>query len=299
MTTSKTTDKRQVPGFYRQQVGDLLVTALYDGFINLPPSMFHGLEAGEMQNLVNQKFQPQTPDGVITAINTFLIDNGSDLVLIDAGGDKWRGPTMGDMSESMNAAGYSPEDVSAILLTHLHFDHVCGLSDSECRPAFPNAVVYASEDECRVWLTPQPQLIATKVNRHLFHIATRAVASYRNKRAFVEFQDGAEVRPGIKAMSTPGHTPGHTSFLVRSGDDCLLLWGDIVQSHALQFAHPQVTNDFDYDQAQAAATRQSLFQKVAQESWLVGGSHLPFPGFGRVTEKGEGYCWVPIEFDRA
>lgn len=295
MTAVKSTVKQSKPGFFRQQIGDLLVTALYDGFLNMPSSLFHGLEAEEMQSFTSQNCPAQKPEGLLTDITTFLVDNGSELILIDAGGDKWRGPSMGGMLESMNAAGYSPERVSAILLTHLHFDHVCGLSNSECRPAFPNAKVYASKDECRFWLTPQPQLIATKDNRHFFHIATRAVAPYRNKRAFIEFQDGSEVRSGIIAMLTPGHTPGHTSYLLRSGNEHLLLWGDIVYSQALQFAHPQVSNDYDTDRAQAAATRKFLFKKVVQEGWLVGGSHLPFPGFGHLTEQDPGgYCWAPI-----
>lgn len=288
----KSAVQTRVPGFYRHQMGDFLITALYDGFITLPPASFHGLKADEMQRLLSQ--ETQTPAGLSTDITAYLIDDGSELALIDAGGDKWRGPAMGDLLKNMKAAGYSPEDVSAILLTHLHFDHVCGLNDSECRPAFPNAVVYASEDESRFWLTPLPQLIATKENRHLFHIATRAVAAYRNKRAFREFKDGDEVRPGLKAILTPGHSPGHTSFLVGCGNERILLWGDIVLSRALQLAYPQVSNDFDFDQAQAAATRRSIFKKVIQENWLVGGGHLPFPGLGRLVEKEPGYGWAPL-----
>ena len=296
MTAAESTVKQQVAGFYRQRVGHFLVTALYDGFINLPLSLFHGLEAEKIKGLINRKFQPQTSDGLPTAVSTYLIDNGADLILINAGGDSWRGPTMGGMLESMKAAGYSPGDVSAILLTHLHFDHVCGLADPECRPAFPNAVVYASKDECRYWLTPQPQLIATKENRHLFHIATRAVASYRNKDAFIEFQDGEEIRPGLKAMLTPGHTPGHASFLLTSGPEQMLLWGDIVHSHALQFDHPEISNDFDSDQAQAVDTRGKLFKRIVQENWLIAGDHLPFPGFGHLAADGEKYSWVPVEY---
>ncbi|MDL2259317.1 MBL fold metallo-hydrolase [Deltaproteobacteria bacterium OttesenSCG-928-K17] len=288
----QSTVKQQGPGFYRHKMGDLLITALYDGFINLPPALFHGLKADEMQTRVSREVQ--TPDGLPTDITAYLIDDGSDLVLIDAGGDKWRGPAMGGLLENMKAAGYWPESVSAILLTHLHFDHVCGLNDAECRPAFPNAAVYASEDECRFWLTPQPQLTATKENRTFFHIATRAVAPYRNKRAFFEFKDGDEIRPGIKALLTPGHSPGHTSFLVSSGRDRLLLWGDIVLSAALQLPCPQVSNDYDFDQAQAAATRLSIFKKVIEENWLVGGGHLPFPGLGRLVEKEPGYGWAPL-----
>ena len=296
MTASKSTIKRQVPGFYRQQVGDLLITALYDGFINLSPSLFHGLEKEEIQRLINQKFQTQTSDGVPTAVTTYLIDNGRDVVLVNTGGAKCVGSTMGGILESLDASGYSAEDVTAVLLTHLHFDHVCGLTSPEGQTVFPNAKVYASEDECRFWLDPQIALAAPEGNRPFFEMAAKAVAPYLDKGAFIRFQDGEEVCSGIKAMLTPGHTPGHSSFLVSSGNAQLLLWGDIVHSHALQFAHPQVSNDFDSDQAQATATRRSLFKKVVQENWLVGGDHLPFPGLGHLVEKDQSYDWVPVEF---
>ena len=299
MTTSKATVKQQVSGFYRHQVGSLMVTALYDGFINLSPSLFHGLGEEEKRDLINQKFQRQTADGVPTAVTTYLIDDGADLILLNTGGAKCVGSTMGGLLESMEAAGYSAEEVSAVLLTHLHFDHVCGLTGPEGRPVFAKATVYASEDECRFWLDPQIALGAPEASRPFFEMAAKAVAPYLDQGAFIRFQDGQEVRPGIKAMLTPGHTPGHSSFLVSSGSEQLLLWGDIVHSHALQFIHPQVSNDFDSDQNQAAATRRSLFKKIIEEGWLVGGDHLPFPGLGHLTESGQSYGWVPIEFDRA
>lgn len=298
MTTLKSTVKRQVPGFYRQKVGNLMVTALYDGFINLSPSLFHGLSADEIQKNINDKFQLQTADGVPTAVTTYLIDNGRDVVLMNTGGAKRVGSTMGGVLESMAAADYSAEDVTAVLLTHLHFDHVCGLTGPQGRPVFPNAKVYAAEDECRFWLDPQTALAAPEGNRPFFKMAAEAVAPYIDKGVFIQFKNGQEVSPGIKAILTPGHTPGHTSFLVSSGNEQLLLWGDIVHSHALQFDYPQVSNDFDCDQPQAAATRQSLFKQVVQENWLVGGDHLPFPGFGHLAKKDQGYCWVPIEFGR-
>ncbi|MDL2259316.1 MBL fold metallo-hydrolase [Deltaproteobacteria bacterium OttesenSCG-928-K17] len=297
MTASETSIKRQVPGFYRKQAGDFLVTALYDGFINLAPSLFHGAEAAKMQELIDGNFQPQTNDGVPTAVTTYLIDDGVNRTLVNTGGAKCAGPTMGGLLENLRAAGYAPESITAVLLTHLHFDHVCGLTNADGQPLYPQATVYASTEECAFWLSPETAAAAPESARPFFEMAAKAVAPYVNCNAFVRFKDGDEIRPGIKAMLTPGHTPGHASFLLNSRGESLLLWGDIVHSHALQFAHPEISNDFDSDQAQAIATRQTLFDRSVREKWLIGGDHLPFPGLGHLTKNAAGYRWVPLEYE--
>ena len=290
------TAKPQAPGYYRQRVGNATVTALYDGYINLAPTLFHGLDAETMRQLIAEKFQSQTPDGVPTAVTTYLIDTGTDVILLNAGGSNRVGNTMGRLEESLHAAGYKPESVTAVLLTHMHFDHVCGLVSGDGHPVFPNATVFVSEAESAFWLDAETAKAAPKESRAFFTMASDSVSPYRSKNAFVTFADETEVRPGILAIPTPGHTPGHTSFLVRSGKDALLLWGDIVHSHALQFSHPGVTNDFDSDQVKAAETRRAIFRRAAGEKWLIGGDHLPFPGFGHLRERDEGYEWVPVEY---
>ena len=287
--------KSQVPGYYRRQIGGVLVTALYDGYINLAPSLFHGLEADAIQNLIEAEFQEQTPEGVPTAVTTYLIDNGKDVVLLNAGGSNSPAATMGKIMESLKASGYSPDDITAVLLTHMHFDHVCGLVKPDGSAAFPNATLYVSKPESDFWLDMKVARAAPEGMRAFFDMAVGSVAPYKNKDALSIFTE-SEVLPGIQALPTPGHTPGHTSFLVSSKGDNLLFWGDIVHSHALQFLHPEISNDFDSDQAQAVATRKHLFERVVREGWLVAGDHHPFPGFGHLRKEDRGYAWVPVEY---
>ena len=296
MTESKSAVKEQVAGFHRQRVGQFLVTALYDGYINLAPALFHGLGDDEMHKLIDRKFQPRTAEGVPTAVTTYLIDGGSDLTLLNAGGAGGPGRTMGGLSDSLIAAGYRPEDISAVLLTHLHFDHVCGLAKEDGSAAFPRATVYVSEAEAGFWLNPETAKAAPEAARPFFEMAAKAVAPYVAKGSLAIFKGEAEVLPGLRSIPSPGHTPGHTSFLLTSGSEQMLLWGDIVHSHALQFDHPEVSNDFDSDQAQAVDTRLKLFRKISQENWLIAGDHLPFPGFGHLAADGEKYSWVPVEY---
>lgn len=296
MTVLKETVKKQVPGYYRQPVGELMVSALYDGFINLSTSLFHGLPPEELRALSERKHQAQSSDGVPTAVTTYLIEHGSGSILLNAGGSKRPAPGMGCLPDSLAAAGCRVEDISAILLTHLHFDHVCGLVHDNGAAVFPRAKIYVSKAESDFWLNPQIAQAAPEGVRPFFEMAVNSIAPYKERGDLIVFEDGAELFPGIRALPTPGHTPGHTSFLISSGRDQLLLWGDIVHSHALQFSHPEVTNDFDSDQAQAAATRQALFKKVFEEKLLVAGDHLPFPGFGHMSRDGAGYQWVPVEY---
>lgn len=287
---------QQVPGYYRHRVGKVLVTALYDGEIFLAPSLFHGINPGKMQTLIADKFQMQNENGVQTAVTTYLIDNGTERILFNTGGAKGFAATMGNIQGSLCAAGYSAEDISAILLTHMHFDHVCGLVNEDGSPAFVNATVFASDAECNFWLNPKTAQAAPEGSRAFFDMAVRSVAPYIDKGAFSRFKDGDRVLPGIQAISTPGHTPGHTSYLVTSEGEELLLWGDIVHSHAMQFSYPEVSNDFDSDQPKAVATRQAIFQEAARKNWLIGGDHLPFPGLGHLKNNANGYVWVPIEY---
>ena len=290
MTTS---DKRQVPGYYRLQVGKNVVTAIYDGYINLSPSLFHGLDDDSINMLIDQKRQLQTSEGIPTAVTTYLINDGTKKVLLNAGGGNG---TMGNIQDNLRASGCSPEEISAILLTHMHFDHICGLVDSAGLAAFPNATIYVSETESGFWLDPANAEAAPEGNKAFFEMAASSIKPYKNAGRFKTFADDSEVLPGIKAITSNGHTPGHTSFLIGNGEKQLLLWGDIVHSHALQFTHPEVTNDFDSNQTQAAVSRASIFKKAAEENLLIAGDHLPFPGFGYLQKENRGYSWIPVEY---
>lgn len=284
----------QAPGYYRMMVGGLEVTALYDGYVNLDTKLFNGISEPDMQKLLARMFT-DSKSGIQTAVNAFLVNTGSHLVLVDAGTAQCFGPTLGAIRDNLRAAGYQPEQVDTILLTHLHPDHACGITD-QGKAAFPNATVYASKAEGDYWLNKETALKAPKDAQPMFKLAQDAVAPYAEQGKLKLYSPGEQLLPELEVIATPGHTPGHTSYLLSSGGQKLLLWGDIVHSHSLQFAKPEVAVDFDSNSKQAIATRQKVFADAAKNKLWIGGAHLPFPGLGHVRVEGKGYAWVPVEY---
>ncbi|WP_029711377.1 MBL fold metallo-hydrolase [Serratia fonticola] len=284
----------QAPGYYRMMLGNLEVTALYDGYTHLATKLFHGVSEPDMQKLFARMFT-DSKSGIQTAVNAFLVNTGTHLVLVDAGTSQCFGPTLGAIKNNLRAAGYQPEQVDMILLTHLHPDHACGITD-QGKAAFPNATVYASKADGDYWLSKEMALKAPKNAQPMFKMAQDAVAPYAEQGKLKFYSPGEQLLPGLEVIATPGHTPGHTSYLFSSGGQKLLLWGDIVHSHSLQFAKPEVAVDFDTDSKQAIATRQKVFADAAENKLWVGGAHLPFPGLGHVRVEGKGYAWVPVEY---
>lgn len=287
--------RTQVPGYYRAAYGDFEVTALFDGVVPLAPTLLKGLAADEIQTLLARMFLETTP-GVQTAVNAFLIHTGQKLVLVDAGAAACFGPTLGRIPDNLKAAGYTPEQVDVVLLTHMHADHLCGLRDAQGHAVFPNATVKVAARDAAFWLDEKTAAAAPKEMQGFFRMARESVTPYREAGRLATFEPGEKLLPGVSALATNGHTPGHTSFLVESQGRKLLVWGDIVHSHAVQFARPSVSIEFDTDQAQAIATRRQVFEQATREGWSIAGAHLPFPGLGRIGREGQAYRWVPAEY---
>lgn len=285
----------QVPGYYHMNLGQTQVTALYDGFIKLDPKILHGVSADDMQSLLARVFA-ETDEGIQTAVNGYLLNTGSNIVLVDVGAGSCFGPTLGKIIENLRAAGYQPDQVDTVLLTHLHGDHGCGLVTASGQPAFPNATVYAAHEEAAFWLDKDIAAKAPQEAQPFFKMAQDAVAPYRANARFKTFKAGDTLVPGVIAVAEYGHTPGHTGFLISSDTHELLIWGDVVHSHAVQFAHPEVSIDFDVNPEQAIATRQRVFENAAKQRLWVAGAHLPFPGLGHVRTEQAGYAWVPLEY---
>lgn len=286
---------KQAPGYYRLLVGTTEVTALYDGYITLDPRLLKGASARDIQGLIARMFQQSTP-GVQTAVNAFLINTGEKLVLVDSGAAACFGPTLGGILTNLKAAGYAPEQVDAVLLTHLHGDHACGLRGADGKAAFPNAEVYASRQDTDYWLDEKTATAAPKGAQGLFAMARDSVAPYVASGHFKTFVPGGKVFGDILSVAAFGHTPGHTAYLIKAGNDSLLLWGDIVHNHASQFVRPEVLIEFDVDSAKAIQTRERLFEEAAREKLWIGGAHLPFPGIGHVRKDSGGFAWVPVEY---
>ncbi len=286
--------KTQVPGYYRMNLGQFEVTALYDGAIKLDTKLLKNSNEKEIQQLLARLFVKGP--AVQTAVNAYLINTGSKLVLIDAGAAKLFGPSLGNIVDNLKAAGYKPEQVDAILVTHLHGDHVNGLIDAEGKAVFANAEVWSAKADNDFWLSEDIAAKAPKEAQGFFKMARDAAAPYIKAGKWKTFSGNQPLLPGFASYAANGHTPGHSAYLIGNGEEKLLIWGDIVHNHAVQFARPHVAIEFDNDPKAAVATRKAIFAKAAKEKLLVGGMHLPFPGIGHVRAESKGYSWIPVEF---
>ncbi len=285
----------QGPGYYRLQLGQFEITALYDGAIELDVKLLHNIAGADLDRLLSRMFVGNPK--MQTAVNAYLINTGSHLVLVDTGAAQLFGPSLGYVLQNMKNAGYQPAQVDTVIITHLHGDHVGGLNDAGGHPLFPKAKIFVSRADNDFWLSQKGADGAPKKMQPYFKMARDSAAPYQASGQWQTFTEGSVLVPGIQAVKANGHTPGHTAYAVESEGQKLLIWGDLVHAHAVQFAQPGVSIEFDIDQKQAIATRRSIMKAMAASKSLVAGMHLPFPGIGHVRADGKGrYSWVPIEF---
>lgn len=296
---AQTAPARQVPGVYHQAIGDLHVTALFDGVVPLARAELSGIDEAGKQALLSSRHVPESPQGLQTAVNAYLVQRGDVLTLVDAGTAQCFGPGLGHVLENLRHAGYSPEQVDQVLITHAHPDHLCGLLDAQGREAFPKATVWLARADADYWLDPatETRTDTPAMYRPLFKMARDAVAPYRAAGRLHLFAQGERLPAGVSGLDSHGHTPGHTSFLFEAGaDQQLLVWGDIVHYHAVQFARPDASFEADLDRGQAIASRRALMARTADAGWWLAGAHLPFPGLGHVRRDDDAFAWVPAEF---
>ncbi|MGA3402152.1 MAG: MBL fold metallo-hydrolase [Acetobacteraceae bacterium] len=268
-------------------VGDIVVTALNDGQFDGAFDWLVGVEAAEATALHQASFRAVPPR---VTVNAFLVHLPDRLVLVDGGCGGVMGPDMGHLAAHLTAIGVAPSDVDAVLATHLHPDHVGGLVDGEGRAVFPNAELVVHEAEPRFWGDEAVLAAASEMNREFILLARNVMAAYGTRMRQVA---AGEVLPGVTAMPEPGHTPGHSGWLIASGGDSLLIWGDIVHMPGVQFARPEAGIGFDIDGAQAIATRQRIMDMAATDRLRVAGMHLDFPAFGHVARAAQGFAFVP------
>ncbi|VVQ10759.1 hypothetical protein PS925_03416 [Pseudomonas fluorescens] len=285
----------QAPGYFRLALGDYEVTALFDGYNDLSPKLLQGMNQGQIRALLARR-SIETP-GVQTAFNAFLVNTGKQLILVDSGAGQCIGATAGQLLANMRAAGYQPEQVDTILLTHLHLDHVCGLVDAQKQALFTNATVYAAKAEADYWLDPAALAKAPAGAKEFFKIAQDSTAAYVAAGRFKTFAAGQSPLPGlVEATLEAGHTPGSTTYRFTSQNQSIVFMGDLVHNLAVQFEHPEVSIGFDVNSAQAINARQTVFSAaVASKTWVTA-AHLPFPGIGHITAQGKHFQWVPVEY---
>ena len=284
--------RTQAPGYYRTILGDFEITALSDGTVDLDmPKLLH--EPAARTNAALARAFIKAP--VETSVNAFLVNTGSKLVLIDAGAGPLFGPTLGKLVASLKAAGYAPEQVDDIFVTHMHPDHVGGLS-ADGQRVFPNATLHADKRESDFWLSQANLDKAPESMKGFFQGAMASVNPYVAAGKFAPFEADGEPVPGIRTLASHGHTAGHTSYVVESKGQRLLIIGDLIHAGAVQFADPGVTIDFDSDAKAAAVSRDAVFKLAAKQGDLVAAAHLQFPGLGHLRASGKSWQWVPVNY---
>ena len=285
----------QASGYYRIMVGDIEVTALSDGTIDFPmDTLLRGESPAQIRAAFAKAFQKLPAE---SSMNQFLVNTGSRLVLVDTGAGAFYGPTLGNTVASLRAAGYTPEQVDEVVITHMHADHTGGLVH-DGKPAFPNAIVRIARAEVDFWMNPANESLVPEGVRGSFAVARQALAPYIAAGRLKPFVGETEIVPGIRALPAPGHTAGHTYYAVESKGETLLAWGDAVHAAAVQFADPTVFIAWDSDGRGARAAREKALADAARKGYLVAGAHLPFPGVGHVSRAvdGKGYVFVPVAY---
>ncbi|WP_394777552.1 MBL fold metallo-hydrolase [Undibacterium sp.] len=286
--------RTQGPGFYRMILGDFEITALLDGTHPFPIDKV-------MTNVSSEEIARDLARDSLNApvqgsINAFLINTGNKLILIDAGAGVLYGDCCGRLLANLRAAGYQPEQVDEVYLTHLHKDHVGGIVLNG-NAAFANAVLRVSEADARYWLNAANKSAAPEFLGSFFDSAIASVAPYIQAGRFKTFGGSEPLAAGITPLATPGHTPGHTSYLVQSQDKVVVIWGDIVHVASIQLQHPAASVTYDNARASAQRNRRELMDLVAQKHYIVGAAHIAFPGLGRIRKNGDTYDWVPVNYE--
>jgi glyoxylase-like metal-dependent hydrolase (beta-lactamase superfamily II) len=276
----------QPSGVSHIAIGDIVVSAINDGVFqaSFDDLVTKDLAANESAHRSEFRLAPPW-----LTINCFLIQTGDRTVLVDSG---FAGKTdqVGRAAENLKAINVAPADVDTIVMTHMHPDHEAGLTDASGKPIFPKAELILHENELAFWKDNGAMARATPEGQGDFHLARAALSAYGDRVRTVKTD---EVAPGVRAFPTPGHTPGHTAWLVESNGEALLIWGDIVHFPGMQFALPDTSVAYDIDPAAAAEARKTVLKFAAGEKLRVAGVHLDFPTFGHVVPNGAAYRFVP------
>lgn len=293
-------EKGSLPKPYSFQFGQFKITALSDGVVSVPLSAYRGnknYKQIEKRILQQHHIKLNDKKSVLVSLNAYLVQVDGKNILIDTGSGDQLPPIgkNGKLLQSLAATGVKPKQINDILITHMHPDHIGGLVTKAGNKLFPNAELYIDRKGWMFWHNARVEKKLPKLVQSWFAIAQRETAPYK-KQLHLFTDKYQQLMPGIYALPLPGHTPGHTGYLLKAKNGkSLLIWGDIVHVAMFEFPHPNWSMVFDLNRKQASKEHRKVMSWVAKNHILIGGMHLPYPGLGYVSQVGKAFKFKPAE----
>jgi glyoxylase-like metal-dependent hydrolase (beta-lactamase superfamily II) len=288
---------KQAPSFYRYRVGEAQVNVISDGVNTFPlgDTLVLNAKKDEVSAALDKAFLPK--DKMSVHFSPLVINTGGKLVVIDTG----NGPAafasskgnVGQFASNLIAAGFDPKNIDMVVISHFHGDHVNGLLTADGAAAFPNAEVLVPATEWKFWMDDGEMSRANGERMQGLFKNNRRVFEAGLKKKVTPYEWGKDIAPGLLAVDSTGHTPGHTSYVLSSGSDKVFIQSDVTNHPALFVANPGWHLMFDQDPARAEKTRRKVYDMLVADRMRVQGFHYPFPANGYVEKDGNGYRLVP------
>ena len=283
---------KQAPSFYRSKLGGFEITVVSDGAraIPLSPTFVRNVNIEQVLAVAEAAYMPK--GSIVAPFNPIVVNTDSKLVLIDTGYGPGIAPTVGLLPATLAAAGIDPKSVDIVLISHMHGDHILGIKNPDGSLAFPNAEIKVPAVDWAHWMSDENMSRAPEgFQKTSFGFNRKVFSSLKDK--VTRFDWGKEVAPGITAVETAGHTPGHTSFMIASGSSKLFFQADVSIVPDLFLRNPDWQVMFDSEPDKAVVTRRRVYDVASADKLLVAGYHFPFPGLGYIEKAGTGYRLVP------
>lgn len=292
---------KQNASFYRYKVGDAEVTVVSDGSLTFPlaDGFITNANKDDVAAALEKAFRPR--DTFTVYFGPLAINTGGKLIVIDTG----NGPgafasskgANGQFANNLAAAGIDAKTVDMVVISHFHGDHVNGLLTADNQLAFPNAEVLVPSVEWKYWMDDGEMSRAPAGRMEGLFKNNRRVFEAGLKKKVTPYEWGKDVVPGLLAVETIGHTPGHTSYVLSSGSDKVFIQSDVTNNPEPFVRNPGWQASFDQDGPQAETTRRKVYDMLAAEKMRVQGFHYPFPGLANIEKDGTGYRWIPAPWN--